>query len=161
VVGEKERKTLETLLYTPVTNREFIVAKLSGAFLPGFIISVLAFILYFASGNIVSYLNSGTMIITSLLWVPAMLVLAPAVSALGLSVTLLVSLKAKTFMEAQQISAFVVIPFVILLIMQIAGLLIFNVWMLLGICAVILIIDYVIITRISPRFSRESIVSTL
>ena len=26
VVGEKERKTLETLLYTPVTNREFLTA---------------------------------------------------------------------------------------------------------------------------------------
>lgn len=31
IVGEKERKTLETLLYTPVTNREFMVAKLCSA----------------------------------------------------------------------------------------------------------------------------------
>ena len=32
--GEKERKTLESLLYTPTTDRELLVAKMLGAWLP-------------------------------------------------------------------------------------------------------------------------------
>ena len=39
VVGEKERGTLETLLYTPVTNRELVTAKLAGAFVPAALVT--------------------------------------------------------------------------------------------------------------------------
>ena len=43
IVGEKERKTLETLLYTPVTNREFLTAKLLASFVPAVLVSWVAF----------------------------------------------------------------------------------------------------------------------
>ena len=35
IVGEKERKTLEALLYTPATDRELYLAKLLSAVVPG------------------------------------------------------------------------------------------------------------------------------
>lgn len=161
VVGERERKTLETLLYTPITNREFLVAKFLGAFLPAISVALGAFVLYFASSNILSYLKLGVLITTAPIWIPVILALVPAVSVVGLSATLIVSLKAKTFMEAQQLSAMVVIPFVGLLYVQIFGLIVFSAIGVVGLSAVLLLIGYIIITRLGPRFDRERVLSRM
>lgn len=62
VVGEKERHTLETLLYTPMTNQEFVLAKELSAFVPALVVTV-----------------------RSLLWIPAILIASSAVSLLAKS----------------------------------------------------------------------------
>lgn len=161
VVGEKERGTLETLLYTPLTNREFIVGKLLGAFLPGALIAPLSFVLYYGVGNGLSQMVFGIFLVGSPEWIPALLLLSPAVSLLGLSVTLLVSIKTKTFMEAQQISAMVVIPLVAMMIAQISGLIVLNILYLVVVSLVTLLLDYGLITRLIPRFDREAIIARL
>lgn len=161
IVGEKERKTLETLLYTPITNRELIVAKLAAAFLPALAVAVVGFAGYFVVGNAVSLLVAGIVIVRSWIWVPAMLLLVPAVSLLGLASTLLVSLKAKTFMEAQQTAGVVVLPLVLLVVVQVTGIVVFNALYVVLASLVLLGIDYLLISRVLPRFSREGIVTTL
>ncbi|MGM0431303.1 MAG: ABC transporter permease subunit [Spirochaetota bacterium] len=161
VVGEKERKTLETLLYTPITNREFIAAKLFGSFLPGYVLTVVGFILYFAVVNGISLYFGETMLVRSPIWIPGIILFAPALSLLGLSVTLMVSIKAKTYMEAQQMSALIVIPLVLLIVLQITGLVIFNPLYVLLAAVVVLLLDYLLISRLAPRFSREGIITQL
>ena len=161
VVGEKERKTLETLLYTPVTNREFVTAKLLSAFLPAILVSLASFVVFFAAANLAAYSHVNTLIVRSPIWIPGMLLLSPAVSLLGLSITLLVSMKAKTYMEAQQTAGIIVLPFVALVAIQISGLLVFNAWYVAGFGLALLLIDYIVISRLGPRFNREAIVATL
>ncbi len=161
VVGEKERGTLETLLYTPITNREFITGKLLAAFLPGALIAPAAFVLYWGTSNILSHVYFGLSLVGSPVWIPTLLLLSPAVSLLGLGVSLLVSIKAKSFLEAQQVSAMVVIPLVALMIAQVSGLLVLNMLYLLLISAVLLLFDYLLIARLIPRFDRELVISRL
>jgi ABC-type Na+ efflux pump permease subunit len=161
VVGEKERKTLETLLYTPITNREFLVAKQLSAFLPAVVVTVVSFAGYFLVTNGISLVLDGIVIVQSLLWIPAILLLAPAVSLVGLAVTLLVSLKSKSFMEAQQMSALVVIPFILLIGVQITGLVVFNVLYVIVFSLLMFALAYVLIARVGPKFERERIITTL
>ncbi|HUZ18274.1 MAG TPA: ABC transporter permease subunit [Spirochaetia bacterium] len=161
IVGEKERKTLETLLYTPVTNREFIVAKLLGPFLPAVAIAWIGFVGYFAAANIVSLVMIHTLMIRSWIWLPALLLLAPAVSAIGLSATLAVSLKAKSFMEAQQLGGAVVIPMILLVVIQITGVIVLNIFTLIAFALLLLAASYLIVMRVLPHFTREGIISTL
>lgn len=161
IVGEKERKTLETLLYTPITNREFVVAKLAGAFVPAVAVAIIGFVGYFIVGNGVSMIIIHALIIRSWIWLPAMLLLVPAVSLLGLSMTLYVSLKAKTYMEAQQTAAIIVVPLVLLVIVQITGVVIFNVLYLILFSLIVFAVDYLLVSRVLPRFTREGIISTL
>jgi ABC-type Na+ efflux pump permease subunit len=161
VVGEKERKTLETLLYTPVSNREFLIAKELSAFIPAVVITVLSFIGYFAVGNIISYSMEGILLVRSPMWIPAILLLAPAVSLVGLAVTLLVSLRSKSFMEAQQMSALVVIPFILLLVVQITGVVVFSVLSVVLFSLAMLALAYVLVARVGPKFEREQIITTL
>ncbi|MBA7620744.1 hypothetical protein ES703_28099 [subsurface metagenome] len=161
IVGEKERKTLETLLYTPVTNREFMVAKLLSAFIPAVLISYGGFIGFFSVLNLISYLYRNILIIRSWIWLPAILLLSPSVSLLGLSITLVVSLKAKSFADAQQMAGLIVLPFIALIIVQITGVITFNALYVVLFSIVLVIISYLIIVRVAPRFSRENIISTL
>lgn len=161
VAGEKERGTLETLLYTPVTNREFFLGKLLSAFVPAMAIAILSFVLYFATANLAFLALRGIMIIRSWIWLPALLVLTPAVSLLGLGGTLLVSLRSKTFLQAQQSSAFIVLPCVMYLGTQMSGAIVINPLVVAALGGVLLAADWLIVARVGPRFERERIISSL
>ena len=161
IVGEKERHTLETLLYTPVTNREFLVAKMLTALLPAVVVAIISFVLFLVGANAVSFAMEGYMIVGSPIWIPAMLLLMPSVAGLGLSVGLLVSLKSKSFMEAQQWAGILVLPIVILVGVQVSGLLILRPIYIVILAGVLFAITYVLISKIGPRFERERVVSTL
>ena len=161
VVGEKERKTLETLLYTPVTSRELLVAKELAVFLPAMLIAYASFLAYFLVTNGIGLAFRGIMLVRSLVWIPGLILLAPAVSLLALSISILVSLKAKTFTEAQQTAALVVLPVLALVGAQVSGILIFSLPVVLAISAVLLGASYLLVVRIGPRFNRERVVSTL
>ncbi len=157
IVGEKERNTLETLLYTPITQKEFITSKLLGAFLPGFALTLIGFVFYFGVVNGISYYYINELMVRSPMWLVGIFVAAPALSLLGLVVTLLVSLKAKTYLEAQQMSAMVVVPLVVLIVLQISGVITFHMGYALLFSGVILVIDWLAMSRLLPRFKRENI----
>jgi len=161
VVGERERKTLETLLSTPLTNREFVVAKLLVSFLPAIVLSWMAFVAFFAAANAVSLAMMRQVIVRSWIWLPSLLLLSPAVSLLGLSLTLLVSLKAKTFQSAQQFATLIVVPLIALVVMQITGVVILNALYVVLASLVLLAGGWFLIMWILPRFTREGIISTL
>jgi ABC-2 type transport system permease protein len=111
--------------------------------------------------NLIYGLARGMLIVRSWIWLPAILLLSPAVSLLGLSITLVVSLKAKTYNEAQQTAGVIVLPFIVLIVVQIAGLITFRPVLVIGLAAALAAVSYLIIARLAPRFSREGIISTL
>jgi ABC-type Na+ efflux pump permease subunit len=158
IAGEKERRTLETLLYTPITNREFFIGKLMSAFLPALLVSVLSFALYFATANALYVAMRGVLIVRSLSWLPALLLLGPAASLFGLGATLLVSLRSKTYLQAQQASSFVVLPCVLLVCAQTGGIIVFSPLLIVVLGTALLAVDYLVIARVGPRFERERII---
>lgn len=161
VVGEKERGTLETLLYSPLTNEEFLTAKLLGAFIPGIVVGYLGFVGYFTVANLLSWFLDGIVVVSAPIWWPAMLLLTPSVALSGLTATLMVSLRAKTFVEAQQVAGIVVLPFIILVITQVTGVVVFVPWMVIAFSVVLLAICALLLYRIGPEFSREAIITTI
>jgi ABC-2 type transport system permease protein len=161
VVGEKERGTLETLLYTPVSNRELVLAKLMSSFVPALVVTVAAFAAYFLIANGIWWAYRGGLVVRSVVWLPALLLLSPAVSLLGLSATLLVSLKAKTYTEAQQASALIVVPLVAMVYAQLGGAIVISPLLIAGMGVIALAASWLIFGKIGPRFSREQILMTL
>lgn len=121
-VGEKERKTLEGLLHTPVRDSELFVAKLLTALVPALVVEVASFSLYGLVVNLSGYRLMGRVFFPSSNWWALVFWLGPGVSVVGLGVTVLISSKAKTFMQTQQISGMLVLPIVFLMIGQISGL---------------------------------------
>jgi hypothetical protein len=70
-------------------------------------------------------------------------------------------MKAKTYMEAQQMSALVVLPFVVLLYGQIGGLFVLGPIMVVALGIAALGASYVIYGKIGPRFSREQMLMNM
>jgi ABC-type Na+ efflux pump permease subunit len=124
--GEKERKTLEALLYTPTTDLELFFAKLLSAWLPAIAVSWGGFVLYSIVANTAAWPVMGRLFFPNLMWVVLALWVAPAVAGVGLGFTVVVSARAETFQEAYQLGVVVVLPILLLVVGQATGVLYFN-----------------------------------
>lgn len=121
--GEKERRTLETLLHLPVRDRDIYVSKLLAGFLPAIAVSWMGFVLFTFIANLVSWPVMHRVFLPTWLWVLVILWVAPAVAALGLGIMVRVSMRVSNTQEAQQLGGAVVLPLVILAVSQTTALL--------------------------------------
>ncbi len=119
--GEKERKTLEALLHSPITNRELLVGKILSGLLPAIAVSLLSFVLYSIILNVIGWPLMGRIFFPNTMWIILVLWVAPAVSCLGLGLSVLISSRVSTTQEAYQMGGVVVLPIMALMIGQLAG----------------------------------------
>ena len=121
LAGEKERRTMEALLYTPTSDRELFVAKLLSAWLPAIGVAWGGFIVYSVIVNVAAWPTFGYVFFPTPMWWLLALWVAPAVAGVGLGCTVLISARVNTFQEAYQIGGLVVLPVMALMISQGAG----------------------------------------
>ena len=81
--GEKERKTLEALLYTPTTNRELFVAKLLSGWLAAIAVAWVGFVLYSVMANAAAWPQMQRIFFPNAMWVVLILWVVPAISRFG------------------------------------------------------------------------------
>ncbi|MBE6087797.1 MAG: ABC transporter permease [Clostridium beijerinckii] len=157
-VGEKEHKTLESLLYTPISMEQLLRAKILGVFIPSYIVTLISFISIGIIFNIGGFIYFGKLIFPDIKWLIIILWLSPAINLLSLILTVMVSAKSETFQEAQQISGFLVIPVILVLIGQMTGVLLLSSFIMIVAGGVLLILDYALIKRISSKFIPEKLI---
>jgi hypothetical protein len=119
--GEKERKTLEALLYTPTTDWELLLGKLLAAWLPALGITWGGFLLYSVMANLAAWPVMGRLFFPTTIWLLLAVWVAPAMAALGLGAMVLISSRARTFQEANQLAAVVILPGFMLLATGLLG----------------------------------------
>jgi ABC-type Na+ efflux pump permease subunit len=109
VIGEREQRTLETVLTTPVTDRELLAGKAIAAVLPTVAISWLLFGVYVGLAEVFA-----PQVVVSQIWTVsqavAMALLAPALAGFGIVVGILVSLRSSDFRVAQQLAVLASAP---------------------------------------------------
>jgi len=159
--GERERKTLEALLYTPITDSELFLAKLLVGFLPALVVDVGSFFLYSLVVNLLGYSVMGRIFFPTPIWWPLVFWVGPGVSAAGLGATVLISSKAKTFMQAQQMSGMLVLPIVFLMIAQTTGLLFVGTGLLLIAGAFVWLLGIWLIWVGAKTFSRGELITKI
>jgi ABC-2 type transport system permease protein len=120
-VGEKERKTLEALLYTPTTDGELLLGKLLSAWLPALGITWGGFLLYAVTANLAAWPVMGRLFFPTTVWVILAVWVAPAMTALGLGAMVLISSRARTFQEANGPTVLVILPGIMLLASGLLG----------------------------------------
>ena len=157
--GEKERNTLEALLATPLTDSELLLGKILVSFIPGMGVTLLGFILYTATTDLLTYQSFGMYIMPNIPWIVMIFVLAPAISLLGIGVTVVISSRVKGFREAQQLSALLVVPVLALLFGQAAGFLIMGSGVILVLSTVVLGLDFLVFRFGLSLFQRENILA--
>ncbi|MEN6435433.1 MAG: ABC transporter permease subunit [Anaerolineaceae bacterium] len=125
--GERERKTIEALLYTPATDAELFVGKSMAAFLPSLVVTWISFIIYSVVLNVAGFSIYNHLWFPVASWYPLMFWITPAVALLGIAFTVLISARTPTFMGAYQTSGSLVIIVLGLVAGQATGLLYLSV----------------------------------
>jgi ABC-type Na+ efflux pump permease subunit len=159
--GEKERKTLETLLHLPVSDRDLYVAKLLSTFVPSTAISWLGFVVFCVVSNVVCWPVMGRVFLPTTTWMIVILWLAPAVAALGLGVMVRVSIRVENTQEAQQLGGAVVLPFVVLAVGQTTGLLLAGPLVTFVVGAVVWVIAGLLNVRGMQLYRRSTMAARL
>lgn len=157
-VGEKEHKTLESLLYTPISMEQLLRAKILGVFVPSYIVTLISFIVFGIIFNVGGFIYFGGLIFPDVKWLIIILWISPAVNLLSLTFTVMISAKSETFQEAQQVSGLLVIPVILVLVAQMTGVLLLSNLVMFIVGGVLLIIDYILIKRISSKFIPEKLI---
>jgi ABC-type Na+ efflux pump permease subunit len=157
--GEKERKTLEALLYTPTTDRELFTAKLLGAWTAAVGIALLSFVVYGVMVNAAGWQSIGQIFFPNWMWIALVFWVTPAVAGLGLVVMVFVSARAQGFQDAYQTGGLVVLPVILLMVGQISGLMYFSLGVVLLVGAVIWLLDAVLLWFASKSFRRGELMT--
>ncbi|WP_075981589.1 ABC transporter permease subunit [Bacillus massilinigeriensis] len=153
-VGEKERRTMESLLLSPISIRSLYFSKVIASFIPPFFVSLVSFLACGFLINFLGYPLFDELIFPSANWVVMILLLSPMVILLVVLINILISSRVKTYQEAQNIGGIIVLPVIGLLVGQVSGLFFVGVQLTITISIGILIINLILLNRISKHNDR-------
>jgi ABC-type Na+ efflux pump permease subunit len=157
--GEKERKTLEALLYTPTTDAELFLGKALGPWLAAVIVATVSYGLYVLVSNLVAGPLVGRPVVVTPLWLITLFWISPGTAALALGILVQVSARVRGFQEAYQLGGLVVLPLVVLLIAQLAGVLFLDALTGLLIGVVVWLIAAAVLRIGFRSFQRERLLT--
>jgi ABC-2 type transport system permease protein len=119
--GERERQSLEALLYLPTSDSELLAAKVLAAWLPAVTVGGVGFVLYGVTINLFGWPVMGRLFFPTWTWLVIGLWVMPAVAGLGLGAGALISSRVGTVQESSQLGSIVVLPLLVLLLAQLGG----------------------------------------
>ena len=158
VIGEKQARSLEPLLATPLTTFELLVAKVLGAFLPALALSLVCFAIDVAAA--VLFARPGVFLV---LLAPRSLgvlfLVGPMASLTALILAVCVSSRVNDARSAQQLAALVVLPLTALLVAQLTGGFVVTMPIILLITAVLAAINAGLMRLGVALFDRETILT--
>lgn len=156
IVGEKQARSLEPLLTTPITVLELLIAKVLTPF--GFSMVMLAatHLLYVAA--MLAWGEPGVW--RTLFWPRTLLLfllVGPLVSATALLTAAIVSSRANDARSAQQLGGFLALPITALFVAQLVGQFLLGVGALLLTAAVLVVVNVALLWIGVRVFQRETI----
>ncbi|MCL2247873.1 MAG: ABC transporter permease [Oscillospiraceae bacterium] len=154
-VGEKEKRTLETLLYSPLSLREIFSSKVLSAFFLSMIATVGTFIAYLLVSQTLIYFMFGSLMLPGVNWYITVFLVAPALTLLAVTITSKISAKAQSMEEAFQKAGLITLPIILLAASQFTGLMMLNAWILLIIAALLGIVAFVMMKSAVRNYNYE------
>ena len=158
VIGEKQARTLEPLLATPITTFELLAAKVLGSLLPAIALTLGCFGIYFA--GVATFANPG---VYRILLAPRALmivfVLGPLAALAALQLAVCVSSRVNDARSAQQIGALIILPISGLLVAQLTGAVMLTGPVVLFIAAILAGVNAGLMMIAIALFDRESILT--
>jgi len=158
VVGEKQGRTLEPLLTTPMSTAEILIAKVLASFLPSVVIEAVGLALYFSMVGMVGPPGALRYLI-SLRSALLVGVLGPFASLTALQATIAVSSRVNDPRSAQQVAVLVILPLIGVLIGQMAGAFFISTSVLALACLAVMAAWGLLILLSVALFERETILT--
>ncbi len=158
IVGEKTTRSLEPLLATPITTTELLAGKALAAIIPAvaatwFSFGLFTVIMYFmVSPAAFAYLLDP-------LWALAIFVVGPLLTLLAVSIAMMISSRVTDPRVAEQISMLIILPIIVGVVGQSAGVILIDREFVLVVALAIVIIDAILIYVGVQAFQRETILT--
>ena len=158
IVGEKQTRSLEPILATPITTIELLLAKMISAIVPAILATWLAYFLFFISMMIFIGFDGASRLLDPL-WLTAIFLVGPLLTLLAVCAAIIISSRVTEPRVAEQLSALVILPLILIIIGQSAGLIILDRQMILLIGVIVLILDVILVILAVRLFERETILT--
>jgi ABC-type Na+ efflux pump permease subunit len=153
--GEKERRTLEVVLHLPISDRDLFVAKVLTAFLPAVAITWLGAGIYAAVCNLVAWPVTGRLFVPFSQFFVVIVWIAPAVALLALGLLVIVSSRARTTQEANQLGGAVILPLIFVAAAQTSALMLLPVTGVVAVGALVWLLALALLWVNARRFTRD------
>ncbi len=158
IVGEKTTRSLEPLLATPITTVELLTAKIIAAVVPAIGATWVAFGLFFVGARLLAPPTVFAAFFSPH-WLLAIFVVAPLLTILATCIAVIVSSRVTDPRVAEQLSALVILPLVLLIIGQSVGLILIDRQVMLWMGAIVLLLDVALLYLAIRLFRRETILT--
>jgi ABC-2 type transport system permease protein len=156
IIGEKQSRSLEPLLATPISSTQLLFAKSLSCAIPSVALTWILFGVYAANLHFLALPQVLPNVLTPMTFLMIFLV-CPLVATLGLSLGVIVSSRANDPRTAQQIGGLIVLPFIALFIAQLQGFYLLTLPVALVGAVVLAVIDVVVLGIGVALFDRETI----
>ena len=158
VIGEKQARSLEPLLATPITTFELLLAKVLGAFLPALALSLACFAVDVAAAALLARPGVFLALLTPRS-IGVLFLMGPMASLTALTLAVCVSSRVNDPRSAQQLAVLVVLPLTALLVAQITLGFVVTVPIILLITGVLAVVNAGLIRLGVSLFERETILT--
>jgi ABC-2 type transport system permease protein len=159
IVGEKTTRSLEPLLATPITTEELLAGKGLAAVIPAILATWGAFAIFVVGMPLVGTSAAVYRSLFSPTWLVAVLLVGPLLAALAVNFAIIVSSRVSDPRTAEQVSMVIIVPLLGLLFGQIAGVVVLNVQLMLGVAVALAVLDIGLIYLGARWFQRETILT--
>lgn len=158
VIGEKQARTLEPLLATPITTFELLAAKVLSSLLPALALTVACFGIYLAGVALFAQPGVFRVLLTTRS-LAVVFLLGPLAALAALQLAVCVSSRVNDARSAQQIGALIILPVAALLVAQLFGNLLLTLPLILFIALALVGVNVGLMLAGIALFDRESILT--
>jgi ABC-2 type transport system permease protein len=159
IVGEKNTRSLEPLLATPITTMELLVGKSLAAVIPAVVATYGSFMVFILGAWLVIPSRNVLLAFLDLRWLIAIFIVGPLMAVLAVNLSLMISSRVNDPRAAEQISMVVIVPVLGMFFGQMAGLFVLN-KQIISIAGLILFLLDIFVVYLAVRvFDREAILT--
>lgn len=158
VIGEKQARTLEPLLATPLRTVELLTAKVLGSLVPALVLTIGCFTLYLGATTIFARPGAYRALLTPHS-IAIVFLLGPLAALAALQMAVCVSSRVNDARSAQQIGALIILPVAGLLVAQVTGSVVLSTTVILLIAAALAVVNAGLMALGIALFDRESILT--
>jgi ABC-type Na+ efflux pump permease subunit len=157
--GERERRTLEPLLATPVSTLSIIVGKSVAAVVPSLAITWLSALAFCCGVDLVAWPELHALLLPDRAWLLGTLLLCPLLALFGNAMAVVVSSRVLDPRAAQNLAAMTVVPLLGLLVVQLAGRVALSTRFYAGFAAGAAVADVLLVAAAVKLFDREALLT--
>jgi ABC-2 type transport system permease protein len=159
VVGEKQQRTLEPLLATPITDRQLMLGKMLAALTPAVLVTWLAGAVAAGIAGGMTWTRWHEWIVPDRYWFMTLFVLAPLIGAGSVLATMRLSARSTDPQSAMQTSALLIMPAFLLLVAAAGKMLLVSITAGIIVAAAFVLIDTLLLAYNVRKFGREEILT--